>query len=207
VRHPAGMSAVTERAHRRLVQSVAESNRVDLDAAPSPSSLALRSPAVSFAAAAFSEGGTPGGQWGGGAPHQSHQNHHQNHRNNLADSPHYFASDEHSSSHVWERAFSAVLKEVLPGVRRLMRSKPMRMLEITNPEDWARREHAKTLLAAKAAAEVAAKEAEAKAAEVGRMLREKLAVKKAATGGGGGGGGTKHGGKREEEVGLCKLNS
>jgi len=41
-----------------------------------------------------------------------------------------------------------------------MRSGPMRSLEITNPEVWARREHAKSLLAAKAAAAAAAREAE-----------------------------------------------
>ena len=52
--------------------------------------------------------------------------------------------------------------------------RPMRCLEITDPEGWARREHAKSLLAAKAAAAAAAKEAEANAAEATRLYRQKI---------------------------------
>jgi len=67
--------------------------------------------------------------------------------------------EEHPSV-VAERAYNSVLKDVLPGIRHMMRSGPMRSLEIENPEGWARREHAKSLLAAKAAAAAAAREVE-----------------------------------------------
>ena len=207
-RPPGAASAVTERAHRRLMQSVAESNHIDLDAVVSP---------------------TPGGH-----QHELHHHHHRGGASSLASSaapsplssspgPHNLSSSpgphnldlrsdvlsrvvapqasaavnvpphtfEEHASYVWERAFTAVLREVLPGVRQLMRSKPTSLLEITNPQDYARREHTKSVLAAKAAAEVAAKEAEAKAAESMRLLREKMEAKKMAaarmsTGSGGG---------------------
>ena len=187
-------SAVTERAHRRLVQSVAESNNVNLDTISTQNSSQQHSgngsPLIasqSLAVSAFASTTVPNAL--SEASGLSTGSAHAFEIDMLSQvvSPHVSAAvnnpprthQEHAS-YVWERAFSSVLNEVLPGVRHLMRSKPTRMLEITNPVEWARQEHAKSLLAAKAAAVVAAKEAEAHAEEMERSLKEMVAVKEAA---------------------------